>query len=325
MSGTPKVFLCHASEDKSRFVEPFARALRGKGIDAFYDLWEIGPGDRLWERITRGIEESDAFILVASDASLSKPWVREEIGGGLAARLSDGKRFIVIVLDQCDERLPVILKARRYIAIDDPQNFNSALDELVESLHGYTRKPPLGDRPAYAVAANPPPNLDLTKADWQVLQLLATCTLEGIDGLVEDSECLIARERSGLSNQSFTDCLEMLEELGYLKLSRAVGRGALGAGIVHVRVTVNGFEEYLSAAVKDYAATKRLLIASIVNLGSCTGQQLIDAVNCSRRIARHVAEWLQDQDLAKASFYCGPDAHFCVYSPSVTLRRLASE
>jgi len=41
-----KVFISHASEDKDRFVTGFATKLRAFGLDAWYDLWEIGPGDR---------------------------------------------------------------------------------------------------------------------------------------------------------------------------------------------------------------------------------------------------------------------------------------
>jgi hypothetical protein len=38
----PAAFLCHASEDKERFVIPFATGLRGRGIDAWVDQWETG-------------------------------------------------------------------------------------------------------------------------------------------------------------------------------------------------------------------------------------------------------------------------------------------
>src|SRR5256885_10660129 len=35
MQTSPKVFISHASEDRQRFVEPFAKRLRQKGVDAW--------------------------------------------------------------------------------------------------------------------------------------------------------------------------------------------------------------------------------------------------------------------------------------------------
>jgi hypothetical protein len=47
----PKLFISHASEDKARFVLPFAEGLRADGIDAWVDRWEIRPGDSLVQKI----------------------------------------------------------------------------------------------------------------------------------------------------------------------------------------------------------------------------------------------------------------------------------
>jgi hypothetical protein len=51
MASSPRVFLSHASEDKDRFVLPFARALRANGVDVWLDKWEILPGDSLVDKL----------------------------------------------------------------------------------------------------------------------------------------------------------------------------------------------------------------------------------------------------------------------------------
>ena len=51
MTNPPKAFISHAHEDKERFVDNFASLLRQHGIDAWYDNWEIGPGDSLVKKI----------------------------------------------------------------------------------------------------------------------------------------------------------------------------------------------------------------------------------------------------------------------------------
>jgi hypothetical protein len=50
---TPKVFCSHRSVDK-REVEDFVRRLRHRGIDAWFDTWEIQPGDDIVVRINQG-------------------------------------------------------------------------------------------------------------------------------------------------------------------------------------------------------------------------------------------------------------------------------
>jgi hypothetical protein len=70
----PKVFLSHASEDKERFVIPFATSLRQIGIEVWLDKWEILPGDSLVDKLfEEGLKEADAFLVVVSAASISKP------------------------------------------------------------------------------------------------------------------------------------------------------------------------------------------------------------------------------------------------------------
>ena len=45
-----KVFCSHRSVDKPE-VEAFATLLRKKGIDAWFDRWEIAPGDDIVARM----------------------------------------------------------------------------------------------------------------------------------------------------------------------------------------------------------------------------------------------------------------------------------
>ena len=73
----PTVFICHASEDKERFVLGFAKKLRSKGVNAWVDKWEILPGDSLPDKIfEEGIPNSEAMIVIVSEYSVNKPWVR---------------------------------------------------------------------------------------------------------------------------------------------------------------------------------------------------------------------------------------------------------
>ena len=86
-----RVFVSHASEDKDRFVRTFATKLRERGIDAWVDEWEIGPGDSIVDKIfEQGIGQADAVIAVVSSYSVDKRWVRVELNTSVIKRI-EGK------------------------------------------------------------------------------------------------------------------------------------------------------------------------------------------------------------------------------------------
>ena len=62
------VFISHSSKDKPA-VEQLARELRARGIDAWLDKWEIGPGDDIVASINAGLDAADAGIIVFSQHS----------------------------------------------------------------------------------------------------------------------------------------------------------------------------------------------------------------------------------------------------------------
>lgn len=98
----PKAFISHAGEDRDRFVTDFARRLVGKGVVAWYAKWEMKPGDRLIDRIfEEGIGQSDTLIVVLSDKSMNKPWVREEMDAGFVRRVQGKMRLIPVVIREC--------------------------------------------------------------------------------------------------------------------------------------------------------------------------------------------------------------------------------
>ena len=57
------VFLCHSSEDKDKYVIPFTKKLKNKGVTFWIDEAEIKWGDNIIEKINEGIEKSN-FVIV---------------------------------------------------------------------------------------------------------------------------------------------------------------------------------------------------------------------------------------------------------------------
>jgi hypothetical protein len=89
----PTAFLSHASEDKAGFAEPLGRELASLGIRPWLDKWEIRPGDSLVTKLfDEGVAAVDAVIVVVSQYSAGKPWVRAELDAAMVRRITQNTR-----------------------------------------------------------------------------------------------------------------------------------------------------------------------------------------------------------------------------------------
>jgi hypothetical protein len=63
----PRAFLSHSSLDNARFASQFATDLRERGIDVWYDEWELNPGDSIVDKIfEEGLSQAEVFIVFPS-------------------------------------------------------------------------------------------------------------------------------------------------------------------------------------------------------------------------------------------------------------------
>lgn len=139
----PKVFLCHASEDKNRFVLKFAEKLYKYGIEVWVDIWEMKPGDKLIEKIfDQGIKNSQSFIIVLSNYSINKPWVREELDVAMVNRIEGKTKLIPVLIDECE--VPECLKSTKWIRIKNIESYDNEFKEITSSILGRYEKPKLG-------------------------------------------------------------------------------------------------------------------------------------------------------------------------------------
>jgi len=75
------VFISHASEDKDEFVRPFALLLKERGLNVWYDEFELRIGDKLRRKIDEGLSKSHYGIVVLSNYFFSKEWPQKELDG----------------------------------------------------------------------------------------------------------------------------------------------------------------------------------------------------------------------------------------------------
>ena len=153
-SAQPKVFMSHASEDKERFVLPFATELMARGLNVWVDRWEMLPGDSLVKKIlTEGLGEAEAVIVVLSRNSVNKRWVVEELDAAVVKRIQQESRLIPIVLDGLQpSELPVAVRHLLFEPVADTSRFNETVDRVVRAVLGQRNKPPIGTLPSYTAA-----------------------------------------------------------------------------------------------------------------------------------------------------------------------------
>ena len=108
-------------------VDFIAQELEAAGLDIKLDQWNLGAGDRLWDQIDRFIsseEESDAWLLVATNNSLASEPCREEYAYALDRALKKrGASYPVIALflTHADpEMIPAGVRTRLYVSVTDP-------------------------------------------------------------------------------------------------------------------------------------------------------------------------------------------------------------
>jgi hypothetical protein len=133
-----RIFLAHASEDKERYVLPFARLLEADGISYWLDEGQILWGDSLSRAINQGLREADYLICFITDAFLGRGWPEAETAALLHSELSKGgKRVLPLLIsspESFSEQYP-LLRDKKYL------RWESGPEEIMKELQRILRKP----------------------------------------------------------------------------------------------------------------------------------------------------------------------------------------
>lgn len=126
------VFISYSSKDRN-LASKLATDLKSRGLNVWYDQWELKVGDSLISRIGAGIRVQDYLIVILSKASVKSPWVMKELSAGLIRELEE-KRVVVLplVIEDCD--IPPLLSDKIYA--DFRENYSSGLNRLLDVFPG---------------------------------------------------------------------------------------------------------------------------------------------------------------------------------------------
>lgn len=123
----PRVFLCHASEDK-RYAKFLYDKLREAGLRPWLDKEDLKPGDHWRQVIEEVIESADYFLVLNSKNLVEKDiaFVNREINGALERRKEFRNRLFIIPVRIDDS--PLLRE------LNDFQALNSFDDKSIEKL-----------------------------------------------------------------------------------------------------------------------------------------------------------------------------------------------
>lgn len=155
----PRVFISysHDSDDHKAWVRQLATDLRGAGIDATLDQWDLAPGQDLATFMHKGIVAADRVLMVCSDKYVAKAdggaggvgYERLVVTAEVISAI-DTKKFIPLVRGNPSAvKTPSFLGPRLYIDFDNDKTYKQRCEDLFREILGMPAlaKPPLGSNP----------------------------------------------------------------------------------------------------------------------------------------------------------------------------------
>lgn len=142
--GVPKVFLSFGSADKE-MARRIATQLMASGIDTWWSEWEIGAGDSIRQKVDEGLGTCTNFLVLLTPNSIKRDWVNTEIDAGFLRKISQRSRFIGLRHGVEPYDLSPLLATAHCPAVSDGLD---ELPQIINDIHGLTRKPALGEPPA---------------------------------------------------------------------------------------------------------------------------------------------------------------------------------
>lgn len=311
----PKAFISHNRANKAE-AEQLALELRKNGVDAWFDKWEIGPGDSLVEKINEGLASAQLFVVLLSPEALDSKWVGAELDFGVIARINETMKVVPVLVTKCE--VPPLLKATRYINWSD--GLENAVRELTDVAHGRweTRKPPV-----IIAAGTAAPSADpgLSAYAFEIVKRLTPVALEsstawvGSGGLVEGLT---------ISPTQLGDALEELEEAGCIEVTYSLGSaGSLDLGMVRPQHEMLLVARRAGLLDFDPASDMDSILAKVVSEGSATGEELKELGISIVRI-NWAAEGIANQRLADVTSVMGDEFTFMEISATRATRRWAA-
>lgn len=133
----PRIFLSHSSKDK-KYIDFIFDELQKSEIDAWYDKYQIEPGDSITDRINEGLDACDIGVICLSNNFLngSSGWTKAELNYFIQQRMRDhNKKFIILNFDVPYDKMPPLVQDYRYIDFQEEGSVNYLINILKKKMN----------------------------------------------------------------------------------------------------------------------------------------------------------------------------------------------
>ena len=128
--GKKRVFISHSAKDKE-FARTLADELANTGHSPWLDEWKIRVGESIPVKISEGIKDCDALIVVLSEHAVASRWVENEWQAKYWDEIEAGHVMVLpVLLKKCE--IPTLLKTKRYANF--VEDYNEGLESLLIAL-----------------------------------------------------------------------------------------------------------------------------------------------------------------------------------------------
>ena len=131
----PRIFISYSNRNLRR-AKRLALALKNRGLDVWFDKWDLLVGHNLFDSIYDGIRKSDFLAVILTKQSVKSKWVKEELDSAKMDELEKGgTKILPLLFQKCE--IPHSLRAKKYANF---LNFNKGMEELIQTLLPDSRK-----------------------------------------------------------------------------------------------------------------------------------------------------------------------------------------
>lgn len=165
------LYISYSNKDKE-LVHKLVEDIKDKGLEVWYDENLVEPGNEYQSKLTEGLQNADAVLVLITPNSISSSYVMNEMG------LARGKEKLILPVIYGDVSIPEFIRDIKVIFWKD--NYSEVIQRIVKAvLDSGKRKRVAPNSPPNNPpnrASNKPPNSGPTKKDLPNMPAAATTT-----------------------------------------------------------------------------------------------------------------------------------------------------
>ncbi len=131
-----QIFISHSYNDEI-FARKVASLLQDQGLDVWEASNEIFPGDNWAAKISQGLQESNAMVVLLTPDALKSIWVQRDVEYALGAQ-EYSERLIPVLVDPdktiAEDDIPWILKRLNIIDLTEYETEEDGIRRIADTL-----------------------------------------------------------------------------------------------------------------------------------------------------------------------------------------------